>query len=140
MTTVYSRLPVHPYCRVAVIVKTNVPVAFGVPESTPVEELSVNPPGNVPAVLDHEIVPVPPVAVNVWLYVAPCTELGRLGGSIVIVGQTTLVVYAWLVAQPLSSDIVMVKLYWPKAVGVPDKTPANDSDNPVGNAPEVRLK
>ena len=42
--------------------KLNVPAVVGVPEMTPVEELSVNPLGKLPEVIDQVYVPVPPVA------------------------------------------------------------------------------
>ena len=42
-------------------VNTDVPEAVGVPEITPVLVLSVNPAGRLPAGIDHERVPLPPL-------------------------------------------------------------------------------
>ena len=42
---VYARLPGQPFASVAVIVKLNWPAVVGVPEMTPVVELSVSPGG-----------------------------------------------------------------------------------------------
>ena len=50
---------------VAVTLKLNVPVAVGVPPSTPVLELSVMLVGSEPEVTAQVYVPVPPVAVSV---------------------------------------------------------------------------
>ncbi len=48
-------------------VNENCPVADGVPEITPVELLSVSPPGKEPAVTDHVSGATPPVAATVAL-------------------------------------------------------------------------
>jgi hypothetical protein len=50
---------------VALIVKLEVPAAFGVPLSAPVELFNVNPPGSVPPDTENVYEPVPPLAVMV---------------------------------------------------------------------------
>ena len=49
---VYAWLPVALVLSVAVIVKLKLPPAVGVPDSVPVELLSVKPAGNAPALIE----------------------------------------------------------------------------------------
>lgn len=64
IVSVYAWLPVSPIESVTVIVKGNVPVWVGVPESTPAEE-SVRPDGSAPVVTAKVTAPVPPAAASV---------------------------------------------------------------------------
>jgi hypothetical protein len=66
-TTVYARDPIAPMLSVARIVKLLDPALVGVPEITPVVALSDSPTGNVPALTEKVLVPVPPVALTVRL-------------------------------------------------------------------------
>lgn len=59
---VYARLPGQPFASVAVIVKLNCPAVVGVPEMTPVVELSVSPGGSAPSETAKIYGGVPPTA------------------------------------------------------------------------------
>ena len=64
------------------------PLTVGVPFSKP-PAASVNPVGNVPALMLNVAVPAPPVCVKVCVYGTPARPLGKVGlvGLTVIVGQ-----------------------------------------------------
>ena len=66
ITTVYACEPVAPTVSVAVMVKLNVPLALGAPDSVPAA-VKVRPVGTVPTVTENVESPVPPVAATVWL-------------------------------------------------------------------------
>jgi hypothetical protein len=57
----------------------------------------------------------------------------------VIVGQFIVTWYCCEPVQPELSVANSVNVYVPDAVGVPDKTPADDNVNPVGSVPELLL-
>ena len=78
---------------------------------------------------------MPPDAVTIWLYVAPCVVAGRLAGAIVIVGLIT-IEYARVPNAPRLSLALIEKLNVPAAVGVPVIAPVDVfSDSPVGKLP-----
>ena len=115
-------------------VKLEVPAALGVPLKTPAED-SVSPAGSAPEVTDQPYGGVPPVAANVWLYALPTVPAGS-GDDVVIdsaAGSTVTANAFVAVPPPLTWT---VKLETPAAVGVPLKTPAEDSVSPAGSAPE----
>ena len=63
--------------------------------------------------------------------------------EIVMVGQLSVIVKPRVPKQPLGSDALTVKLYWPGGeipVGVPLITPEALSDNPFGSEPDARLQ
>jgi hypothetical protein len=68
-------------------VKLEVAAVVGVPPRTPVEEFRVRPAGSVPPDTVQDLVPVPPVAANVWLYAVPTVPAGN-GLAVVIEGAT----------------------------------------------------
>src|SRR5579872_2103275 len=65
---------------VTLTVKLDVPAAVGVPESTPVEALSVIPAGSVPLLTDQVYGAVPPLTVSVNEYAAPTSPDGGAVG------------------------------------------------------------
>ena len=106
----------------------------GVPLKTPAEE-SVSPAGSAPENTDQLYGVVPPVAANVWLYAVPTVPAGS-GDDVVIdsaAGSTVTENAFVAVPPPLTWT---VKLEAPAAVGVPLKTPAEDSVSPAGSAPD----
>ena len=116
-------------------VKLDVPAALGVPLKTPAED-SVNPAGSVPEVTDQLYGGVPPVAASVWLYALPTVPAGS-GLTVVIdsAAGSTVTANAFVAVPPPVT--CTVKLDVPAVVGVPLKTPAEDSVNPAGSVPEV---
>ena len=66
--------------------------------------------------------------------------VGSVVGDTVIVGQVIVTLYARLPGHPLVSVAVTVNAYGPAAVGVPDRTPADDKVTPVGKVPNVVAK
>jgi hypothetical protein len=54
-------------------------------------------------------------------------------------GQLIVTEYAWLPLQPLASVTEMVKEDDPAAVGVPESTPAPESEMPAGSVPELKV-
>lgn len=123
-TTTETADDAEPAELVAVTVNDVVPVAEGVPESTPVVELSDKPAGREPVVTDHVIGTVP-LAVNVNEYAVDW--LAAVGAPDVIVGAvgpdaaTTREMAC--AAEPPPLVAVTVKLVVPVPVGVPDRMP-----------------
>lgn len=137
MSIVYDWLPEQPKPSVAVIVNVKVPVVVGVPDNTPVVALMLTPAGNAPEVL-HVIVPVLPVCVAVWLYAVFTVPSGNVAGATVMVGQLMSIVYVWVPEQPMPSVAMIVKVYVPVVVGVPESTPVEELIViPGGSVPEV---
>ena len=66
IVSVYGEVPKQPFVSVALTVIGKTPLTVGVPERTPVAELSVMPVGSAPVSL-HVAVPRIPVAVKFWL-------------------------------------------------------------------------
>jgi hypothetical protein len=98
LITMESALVPSPATLRALTVKLAVSATVGVPEITPVEELSNNPAGRFPLLIDH-VIDVSPVAVRVWLYAVPTVPPGR--EAVVIVGGVPVVDGMTLkVAQP----------------------------------------
>src|SRR5262245_20142619 len=107
MTSVYVRLPAQPFASVAVTVMGKVRVCVGVPDSTPVEVLSVMAVGSVP-VTDQVMVPMPLVCVKVWVYALPAVPLAMVVGFTPTVWHPMTSVYVRLPAQPFASVAVTV--------------------------------
>ncbi len=77
----YAFDPVQPLESVAVTVKLKVPVCVGVPANTPAV-VNDKPGGSAPPVTLNDVkVPLPPVAEIDWLYAAPITPAGNVGGE-----------------------------------------------------------
>ena len=116
-------------------VKLDVPAALGVPLKTPAED-SVSPTGSVPAVTDQLYGGVPPETASVWLYGVPAVPAGS-GLTVVIdsAAGSTVTVNAFVAVPPPVTWTV--KLDVPAALGVPLKTPAEDSVSPTGSVPAV---
>ena len=70
------------------IVKEKFPDSVGIPEITPLLELSDSPLGNAPDDTVKVYVPAG-LAVMVWLYCSPKAPLGSVLGDRVIVAQST---------------------------------------------------
>ena len=77
-----------PALLVARTVKLTVPAVVGVPEITPVVELSDKPAGTLPTVTVHVLVRLHD-AVKVWLYVAPTLPFGSAAGVITMASVVT---------------------------------------------------
>src|ERR1043166_6095838 len=108
-----------------------------VPESTPVEVLSVMPLGSAPLSL-QVIVPIPPDCVNVWLNATPAVPLFTPGLVTEMTGQVMVSVYDGFVpVQPLPSVTVTTIGNEPPCIGVPVRTPAVVSVTPVGSVDAV---
>lgn len=71
----------------------------------------------------------------------PTVPFGNDDGLNVIVGQSTVIEYAWLPVHSLSSVAVTVKLNIPDAVGVPEISPVDKLRfKPPGSEPVVTAK
>lgn len=145
MVRLYVWVAVHAVAvSVAWTVKLNVPPAAGVPESTPADD-SVSPVGKVPLDLINVYEPLPPLAVNVWLYTVPAVPpVNTVGfapfGDTVIVWQLIVIEYACVAGQPLASFARIVKFAVPMPVGVPEIRPLDElSDRPPGKLPLLTL-
>src|SRR5437588_509633 len=115
----------------------NTPTCEVVPESTPVEGLSVMPVGNGP-VSDHAIVPMPPDCVKVWLNATPAVPLLTPGLVTVMVWQVMTRLYvAPFPAQPLPSATCTTIPNVPVCVGVPLRRPEAERVRPVGRVEAV---
>jgi hypothetical protein len=115
-----------------------VPFAVGVPEITPALD-SVSPAGRLPDAIDQLYPGVPPLALSVALYELPLFPALKLVDVTVSVAGVVLAVIdscadAVCTGEPLSATVT-VKLDVPFFVGVPEITPALDSDNPAGRFP-----
>src|ERR1700741_433830 len=88
MTSVYVRVPTHPFASVAVTAMLKLPVCVGVPDSVAVPASKLRPGGSVP-VSDQVIVPVPPVCVYVCEKGLPAVPDGVVAGSTVMAAQST---------------------------------------------------
>ena len=126
-------MPKQPLASVALTTIGNEPLCVGVPERTPVEPFSVMPAGSVLAVL---YVTVPMVLAEVKV-----TVKGALTVPVLVAGLVTVMVWhpmtsvyvAPLPEQPLPSVAVTTMGNDPLCVGVPERTPAVESERPVGS-------
>src|SRR5438552_510559 len=118
-------------------VKLAVPVAVGVPSSTPLVE-SDNPAGKFPDETMKVNGPGVPVAVSVWLYAVPPVPSGNELGDMVRGAGSIVSVYA-RVPTPVALVTLIVNDAMPSAVGVPVNAPAALSDNPAGINPALTL-
>ena len=73
---VNARDALRPSASVTVNVNDDVPVAVGVPDTTPVDVENVNPAGTLPDI-DHVNGPTPPDTPTCWLYDVPVTPSGN---------------------------------------------------------------
>ena len=117
----------------------NEPEDVGVPVIAPVDAFNDRPAGKLPADTLYVIVPVPPVAVTLWLYGEPIVAAGRLAG-VTAIAALTVTVYAREPVAPTVSVAVIVKLNVPAALAVPVIAPLElFSDKPVGKLPADTL-
>src|SRR5689334_6790175 len=98
------RSPKQAFASVARTVMVKAPKAVGAPESTPLEESSINPPGKLLLLTLQVMAPFPLVCVNsTGPYARPAVPFGKVVGPTVIVGQVTVSVkLASVVAPQLS--------------------------------------
>ena len=119
-------------------VNVAVPLAVGVPEITPPLD-SESPAGRLPDAIDHVYPGVPPLALSVALYELPVFAAPRLVDVTVKVAGVVLTVIDSCADAVCAGDAlsvaVTVKLDVPVFAGVPEITPALDSDNPAGSFP-----
>jgi hypothetical protein len=136
-TAIESDFVPLPFALVALTVKVNVPPVVGVPDITPVLALSVKLLGNAPSTL--HVIGVSPVAASVWLYPVPPNPFGN--DAVVMVGapEGAIVIESDCVPSPFALVAFTVKLNVFTAAGVPDITPAEESDKPLGNEPVSML-
>src|SRR3954451_6177405 len=134
MTSVYvAPLPEQPFASVAVTTIGNVPDCVGVPERTPVALFSVMPAGSVEAVL-YATVPIVLPEVKV-------TVNGALTVPVLVAGLVTVMVWQPMTSvyvppfaeQPLPSTTCATIGNEPVCVGVPERTPAVESESPAGS-------
>jgi hypothetical protein len=128
-----------PFAFVALKVAIKFPAPLGVPDISPVDEF--NDKGEIdPLTIDH--VTPPPVAVSVSEYADPATPENRtyevIAGALAPAAFTVNV--NGLSANPKA--LVARKVIDPLAVavGVPDRTPPEEKDIPVGKVPEAMLQ
>ena len=116
------------------------PLAVGVPEITPPLE-SESPAGRLPDAMDQVYPGVPPVALNDALYELPLCPPVRLVVVTVSAGGVVLTTIDSCAEAVCAGDAlsvtVTVKFDVPVFVGVPEITPALESDSPLGSVPEV---
>ena len=139
IVTEYACEPVAPTESVPVIVKLNVLTTVGAPLMAPVLALRLKPLGRAPAETLNLIVPVPPLALTVWLYGLLTVSLGRLAG---LIAMAALIVteYACDPVAPTESVPVTVKLKVLTTVGEPLMAPVLALRlNPLGRAPAETL-
>lgn len=126
---------------VTVTAKAEVPLDVGVPEITPVEELSVSPAGKLPAVTAHVYPGVPPEASNPPLYCVPVLPAGSRGAptasapvDVGVDAATAIEYLAEAVCAGLPESVtVAVKVKVPLACGVPAIAPEGASETPAGS-------
>ena len=122
MTRVAALVSARPFASTTRKVTGKLPVAAGVPDSTPVEAFRVRPGGRLPALTDHTYGAVPPVTVSGTLKATPTWPVG--GGLKVKVGSAATVRLTVLVLLRLSASTTLTeKEKAPPVVGVPDSTP-----------------
>src|SRR2546426_12781573 len=96
--TVRTFVPKQPPASVALIVTLKLPLAVGVPVTSPVLGLMSTPVGR--PVCDHVIVPLPPVCVNVAVAIAWPRSRSGIVPLTVIVGQPMLIpLVGWLLRR-----------------------------------------
>src|SRR5438046_2987419 len=118
---------------VTLIVNPNWPVAVGVPLSVPFEA-SVRPGGRyVNGASVHVSAPVPPVAVNVFVYAVPTCPVASVEVPFIEIVVTFSV--NCRAAEAMASCALMRKVYLPDTVGVPVRTPADVRVTPAGKDP-----
>jgi hypothetical protein len=97
---------VTPAASVTVTEKFAVPVAFGVPEITPVDAPSLAQVGSVPLDTAHVYAPVPPVAASVVEYAVPSVPAGTL--VVVTCGAGSTVTPTCAVTVVLATDVAVM--------------------------------
>ena len=119
-------------------VKLEVAAVVGVPPRTPVEEFRVRPAGSDPPDTVQVLVPVPPVAANVWLYAVPTVPAGN--GLAVVIERATAA--ALIVKENTFVDETPLAVTWTvklevaAVVGVPPRTPVEEFRvRPAGSDP-----
>src|SRR3954453_7683407 len=131
-------MPKQPFTSVALTVIGNEPLCVGVPERTPVAELSVKPVGNAPLLSVNVFVPMAAGAVKLWLKAMFTVPVFVAGLLTVMVWQLMVSVYVEpLPKQPFASVALTTIGKLPVWVGVPERTPADDSVRPAGSVEAV---
>jgi hypothetical protein len=123
-----------------VTVKSEVPVAVGVPEITPVLALIDSPAGKLPLVMLQVYGCAPPAACTVEPYAVPTLPLGS--EVVVIARSASMVMLNAAVAVPAAESVTFtVKVEVPTVVGVPEMTPVLAfRDNAADSAPALILQ
>lgn len=120
----------------------NIPSAVGVPLIWPLEAFNESPDGKEPDVIDQVYGVVPPEAVRLVEYTAPCCA----SGNEVVVTCTGVTDALEIVIEKLFVDVcagedesvtLTVKDDVPAAVGVPLICPALLKESPAGSEPEL---
>lgn len=120
----------------ALIRKLNNPDTVGMPEMVPVLALRDNPSGKpvsppINGVTTAHVIGISPVADSVYAYSTPVAP--SIKAVVVIVGGAAMVMIKVRVSVPLTFVAMILKLYTPAVVGVPERTfPVRDM--PSGNA------
>ena len=110
------------------------PTTVGVPLATPAAE-SVTPAGKVPAVTDQLYGAMPPLGASVVEKGVLTMAFGRFCVPTLRVVAFTVSENCWLTLCAEASVTFTVKLDVPMAVGVPLRTPAEESAMPAGRVP-----
>ncbi len=128
---------VAPYTSVTRTVNVEALLTVGVPDISPVDELSVRPAGSVPVAMVHVNGAVPPVAARNSEYAMVLVPSGSVVVVITGVGLTTML-KSFAAVYPEASVTWMVKPDVLVAVGVPEITPDEESMlTPGGKLPAV---
>lgn len=107
------------------------PASVNVPESKPLDALSVSPGGRLPPLTVHES-PVP-FELRVWLY---DSETVPPGSAEVVISSGLIFTDRVRDALAVPYTAVAVKLKFPEFVGVPEILPDESIASPAGRFPE----
>ena len=83
---------------------------------------------------------VPPLATRLELYDTPTSPVVAAAHASAGADATAMPHPLAVAEAPFASTTFAVKLNVPAVVGVPDKSPAEESVNPPGNAPALTLQ
>lgn len=124
-------------------VKLDVPAVVGVPVIAPLVAFKLKPAGKVPVVIFQLYGAIPPVAVNVALYITPAVppgsdvvvmETGAETGAVMVMLKVPVAVFELLSRTWTANDEVAA------VVGVPEMVPLLLRLSPAGRLPEVTLQ
>src|SRR4051812_21613780 len=138
MVSVYvALLAEQPFASTTCTVIGKLPVCVGVPERTPAAD-SVRPTGSVPLLSENVFAPIAAGAVKLWLKAMLTMPVFVAGLLTVMVWQLIVSEYvAPLPKQPFASVALTTIGNVPVCVGVPERTPADDSVRPAGSVEAV---